>query len=100
MLEKCAYSNISNSFKNISIKKPSIRHHRLDCHKNSTDFSMLLTLRDMKSILFLNLFWTLVFAQECPTITPVTCGSEEITCPGGYDAEGCNMPNTCMPWTG
>ena len=61
---------------------------------------MLLTLRDMKSILFLNLFWTLAFAQDCPGVTPVACGSEEITCPGGYDAAGCDMPNTCMPWTG
>merc|ERR1712241_1455508 len=31
---------------------------------------------------------------------PVTCPVDNMYCGGGMDANGCPMPNTCMPMTG
>lgn len=34
---------------------------------------------------------------ECPIHCHLTCGPDEISCPGVLDAAGCHMPDTCMP---
>ena len=34
---------------------------------------------------------------ECPFHCPVKCAETEKPCPGGLDANGCKMPNICVP---
>merc|ERR1711992_333560 len=34
---------------------------------------------------------------NCPAHCPVTCGMNEMYCYGGMDANGCEMPATCVP---
>ena len=34
---------------------------------------------------------------ECPFHCPVKCAETEMLCPGGLDANGCKMPNICVP---
>ena len=33
----------------------------------------------------------------CPVTCPTPCGLGEMRCSGGMDANGCMMPDTCMP---
>ena len=33
----------------------------------------------------------------CPVTCPTPCGPGEMRCYGGIDANGCNMPDTCIP---
>merc|ERR1739846_138131 len=37
--------------------------------------------------------------NECPIQCPMDCGKDMMNCPGG-DANGCIMPDTCMPTKG
>jgi hypothetical protein len=46
------------------------------------------------------IFSTLALAQDCPDNPPITCGTEDMVCPGGFDPAGCPMSDTCMPMTG
>ena len=41
----------------------------------------------------------LVAAGDCPGFCPVLCPADHATCPGGFDAAGCPMPDTCVPLT-
>ena len=36
---------------------------------------------------------------KCPATCPVVCPPDHTTCPGGIDAAGCPMPDSCMPLT-
>ena len=37
----------------------------------------------------------------CPAMCPAVCDyTVDKHCPGGVDANGCPMPDTCMPMTG
>ena len=36
---------------------------------------------------------------ECPVSCPMKCGPEEMQCWGGYDDNGCIMPDACVPMT-
>merc|ERR1711860_160183 len=38
--------------------------------------------------------------NDCPSTCPVMCGVDTMWCPGGTDANGCMMPNTCPPMQG
>ena len=38
-------------------------------------------------------------AGDCPHHCPMNCGPEEISCWGGVDANGCMMPDYCVPMT-
>ena len=33
----------------------------------------------------------------CDNPCPVTCGPGHTYCPGEFDGNGCQMPNTCLP---
>ena len=52
----------------------------------------------------MNAFITLTLlaaaASACPEMAPVECGADEFNCPGGMDAEGCMMPDLCVPSKG
>ena len=37
--------------------------------------------------------------NECPIQCPMNCGKDTMSCPGG-DANGCMMPDFCMPLKG
>ena len=36
-------------------------------------------------------------SYECPIMCPTKCDGDDMYCPGGYDGNGCMMPDTCMP---
>ena len=39
--------------------------------------------------------------NECPVFCPTKCDYEfEMYCPGGFDANDCEMPDTCIPIKG
>merc|ERR1712106_953680 len=46
------------------------------------------------------IFSTLALAQDCPDNPPITCGTDQMVCHGGFDPAGCPMPDTCTPMTG
>merc|ERR1712223_1287726 len=46
------------------------------------------------------IFSSLALAQDCPVVTPIVCGPDDMTCGGGVDAAGCQMPDICIPMTG
>ena len=35
--------------------------------------------------------------NACPGACPPVCAVGDMVCPGGFDANGCQMPNTCAP---
>ena len=37
--------------------------------------------------------------DTCPSSCPVVCPPDHTMCPGGIDAAGCPMPETCIPMT-
>ena len=37
---------------------------------------------------------------KCVDSCPTKCGVDDMTCDGGYDHNGCKMPDTCMPTKG
>ena len=46
----------------------------------------------------------MIFGEDgavCPAMCPAVCDyTVDKHCPGGVDANGCPMPDTCMPMTG
>merc|ERR1712223_1493943 len=32
---------------------------------------------------------------DCPSYCPTTCSQYELTCPGGFDSNGCQLPDFC-----
>ena len=34
---------------------------------------------------------------ECGNVCPVTCGTNELLCSGGFDSQGCPMTDFCLP---
>merc|ERR1719266_2924179 len=38
--------------------------------------------------------------NECAVTCPMDCGKDMMNCPGFNDANGCKMPDTCMPTKG
>ena len=38
--------------------------------------------------------------NECPVTCPTKCDGDDMWCYGGYDDNGCQMPDTCMPMKG
>ena len=38
--------------------------------------------------------------NACPASCPPACPADHMTCGGGVDANGCQMPDTCAPMTG
>ena len=53
----------------------------------------------MKTLLFLALLVSYV-RTDCPTIEPFRCPYDEVNCPGGFDSQGCSMPDVCIPAKG
>merc|ERR1712018_234081 len=43
---------------------------------------------------------SLALCLGCPELNPVTCRDGDMFCPGLMDADGCEMPGTCMPTKG
>ena len=33
----------------------------------------------------------------CQVACPVACSEDQMSCDGGFDANGCQLPNTCVP---
>ena len=44
--------------------------------------------------------WTGHDGTECGVTCPTTCGADDLNCFGGEDANGCSMPNFCIPMKG
>ena len=67
---------------------------------NTVLFAVTNHLGIMKVVFVIVTLYSLALAQECPDVTPVVCGPDDMFCGGGFDAAGCPMPNTCVPMTG
>merc|ERR1712156_625062 len=50
----------------------------------------------MKVAFVVVIFSSLALAQDCPVVTPIVCGPDDMTCGGGVDANGCPIVDTCM----